>query len=139
MGKFLQPGQQGRNGALVAMTFKQVMIISFTVIALLWTVHHCEGSELGDLGRAYMRQSFEHLPGIPYVPPTYTQETVRHEVTIDQPPAAPGAPRVITTFETQETTTSPQLNLFSQPAPLPGLYGKERFYFDENGVFKMRR
>jgi hypothetical protein len=121
------------------MTTRQALTVSFFLIILLVTVHHCEGSELGDLGRAYQRQAFEYLPGIPYVPPTYTQETVRQEVTVDQPPAAPGAPRVITTFETQETITTPQLNLFSQPAPLPGLYGKERFYFDQDGVFKMRR
>jgi hypothetical protein len=120
---------------------KWMLIMGFTgsLFILMIYTSTCEGSELGDLGRAYMRQSFEYLPGIPYVPPTYHQETVRHEVTIDQPPAAPGAPRVITTFETQETTTSPQFNLFSRPAPLPGLYGRERFYFDENGMFKMRR
>lgn len=91
MGKLLQPGQQGRNGALVAMTFRQVMIFSLTVIALLWAVHYCEGSELGDLGRAYQRQAFEYLPSIPYVPPTYTQRTVRQEVVIDTPPVAAGA------------------------------------------------
>jgi hypothetical protein len=119
---------------------KWAMIFSATALLfiLMVFINTCEGSSLGDLGRAYQRQAFEQLPGVPYVPPSFHQQGQTTTITIAPDP--PGAPRVITTHEFQELNTAPIINPLTGPGvPERLLYPERRTYFDENGVLKMRK
>jgi len=105
---------------------------------LMIYINTCEGSSLGDLGRAYQRQAFEQLPGVPYVAPkTEINEFV--ETTTTEAPSPPGTPRVIETQEFRELEVAPIINPLTGPGvPNSLLYPERRTYFDENGMLKMR-
>lgn len=134
MGKVLFGKQGTRRRTLV-------ILAGVGLTLLWWGLNTCEGSSLGDLGRAYYRQAFQELPGMPYVAPNYESHEFRETITTDTPAAAPGAPRVIETHEYRDSYTAPSFNPFtSPPATIPErlLYPEKRFYFDENGMLKMR-
>ena len=110
--------------------------LSFTLMIFINT---CEGSSLGDLGRAYQRQAFERLPDVPFVAPKTEIREFRETITIE-PPAAPGQPRIITTREFRELEAAPVINPLTGPGVSERLlYPERRTYFDQNGLLKMRK